>query len=167
MPAGRPKNIDSPKQLGELFEQYSKWCKENPIKKHDFVGKDAIEVYRELERPLTFAGFECYLFDLGIINDLGDYEKNKEGRYTEFTPIITRIKKYIDCDQFTGATVGIYNHNIIARKLGLIDKTQNANLNADVSKEEAISGIIIQPKGGEASQLPTNENDVDLSRDRQ
>lgn len=141
MPAGRPKNIESPEQLLELFKEYQDYTKNNPKYKQDFVGKDAKEVQRELEIPLTWWGFECFLFDREIINDLGDYEKNKEGRYTEFAPIISRIKTYIRTDQYNGGAVGIYQHNIIARTLGLVEATQNANtnvnLNTNLTPEEA------------------------------
>lgn len=132
MPAGRPKNIESPHSLLELFKQYQQYCKDNPILKEDYVGKDAKRVYRELERPLTWVGFECYLSDMEIINDLGDYESNKDGRYEEYATIISRIKKYIEQDQFSGAAVGIYQQNIIARKLGLVDKHEN-NMSGDVN----------------------------------
>lgn len=122
---GRPKKIESPNLLLDLFKEYQQYCKDNPIFKEDYVGKDAMRVHRELERPLTWVGFECFLSDREIIQDLGDYESNKEGRYEDFAAIISRIKKYIEHDQFTGAAVGIYQQNIIARKLGLVDKQEN------------------------------------------
>lgn len=125
-PVGRPKLIDSPDHLLALFKEYQDYCKANPVLKEDYVGKDARKVYRELERPLTWDGFECYLSDKEIIEDLGDYERNKDGRYTEFATIVSRIKRYINTDQFTGAAVGIYQQNIIARKLGLADKQEGA-----------------------------------------
>jgi hypothetical protein len=123
-PVGRPKNIESPEQLWKLFRSYRTWAKENPYEKQDFVGKDADEVTRKLERPLSWVGFEVYLFERMIISDLGDYERNKENRYAEFTTIIRAIKAYIEQDQFEGASVGVYKENIIARKLGLADKQE-------------------------------------------
>jgi len=72
-----------------------------------------------------FEGFECYLEDRGIINDLGDYSKNKEQRYTEYAPIITRIQKNCFVHNYKGAAVGLFNANLIAKKLGLIDKQQH------------------------------------------
>lgn len=141
MGAGRPKNIESPEQLLMLFKEYQDYTKANPKHKHDFVGKDANEVYRELEVPLTWWGFECFLYDREIINDLGDYEKNKDGRYTEYAPIISRIKTYIRTDQYNGGATGIYQHNIIARTLGLVEATNNVNsnvnMNTDLTPEEA------------------------------
>jgi len=124
---GKPKYIETPEKLLEHFMNYVKWAKDNPRKKEDYVGKDAIRVYRELERPLTWVGFECWLFDNGIIAELKDYEQNKDERYTNYAPIISRIKQAIETDQFEGATVGQYNHNIIARKLGLIEKSETTN----------------------------------------
>jgi hypothetical protein len=123
--AGRPKNIETPEILWNLFVAYRDWIKLHPILKHDFVGKDANEVERRLERPLTFVGFESFLDEQGVIAELKDYEANKEQRYTEFAPIIARIKRCIETDQFEGASVGIYQHNIIARKLGLVDKVES------------------------------------------
>lgn len=124
---GKPKYIETPEKLLEHFMNYVKWVAANPRKKEDYVGKDAIRVMRELQRPLTWVGFECWLFDNGIISNLSSYEANADNSYDDYLPIISRIKQYIETDQFEGATVGQYNHNIIARKLGLIEKTENTN----------------------------------------
>lgn len=142
--AGRPKNIDSPERLRILFRQYRKWAKDNPYKKQDFVGKDADEVERKLERPLTWVGFEVYLMERMVINDLGDYEKNKDGRYEEFAPIIRAIKNIIEADQFEGACVGIYQHNIIARKQGLTEKAELSGPNGGPIQLEQITGMEIK-----------------------
>jgi hypothetical protein len=96
--------------------------KAKPYLKHDFVGKDGDSVNRRLERPLTWVGFECYLYDNKIICNLSSYEANADNSYKDYLPIITRIKRFIEKDQFEGATAGIFNANIIARKLGLADK---------------------------------------------
>jgi len=81
----KPKYIETPEKLWELFKAYEEKTKSNPIKVQDYVGKDGLEVERERERPLTVDGFEDYLFEEGIINDLGDYFSNKDGRYKAFT----------------------------------------------------------------------------------
>lgn len=130
-PVGRPRNIESPEQLWKLFRQYKNWAKTHPREKQEFVGKDGDEKTRKLERPLTWVEFESYLFERMIINDLGDYERNKEGRYDQFTTIVRAIKNVIEADQFGGAAVGIYQHNIIARKLGLADKQEARRVDKD------------------------------------
>lgn len=121
---GKPKYIESPEKLWEYYTNYKEWTKNNPILKQDYVGKDADEVYRKLERPLSFEGFEVYLRDNDIICDLGDYDRDKEGRYTEYATILRACKKDIEVNQFNGATVGIFQQNIIARKLGLVEKRE-------------------------------------------
>ena len=93
MAQGRPKNIESPEKLKEYFLLYQEETKKNPFIVKDWVGKDATDVYREKERPLTIDGFECWLSENGIIEDLGDYLKNKDNRYEDFAPICSYIKK--------------------------------------------------------------------------
>ena len=84
---------ESPERLWELFTQYVDHERKSPLFKREYVGKDGIEVDTPLQVPITFEGFECYLWDLGIINDLGDYASNKDGRYTNYATIITRIRQ--------------------------------------------------------------------------
>ena len=55
----------------------------------------------------------------------GDYESNKGSSYTEFSTIIRAIKQEIYADKYAGASVGIYQHNIIARDIGLVDKKES------------------------------------------
>lgn len=123
----RPKGtkyIETPERLWELFEAYIKKEAENPMFRTDYVGKDGREVKTALNVPITFEGFECYLADEGIIQDLGDYSKNDDNRYSDYAPIVTRIRKNCFVQNLKGAAVGLFNANIIARKLGLVEKTQ-------------------------------------------
>ena len=50
---GRPNKIESPERMWELFQEYKRYVKNNPILKHTFVGKEGRSEYSELERPLT------------------------------------------------------------------------------------------------------------------
>lgn len=115
MAQGRPKNIESPEKLKEYFLLYQEETKKNPFIVKDWVGKDATDVYREKERPLTIDGFECWLSENGIIEDLGDYLKNKDNRYEDFAPICSYIKKKTRKDQIEGGMAGIYNPSITQR----------------------------------------------------
>lgn len=121
-PVGRPKKL-TPESLWTYFVQYQKYAKENPKLRHDFVGKDADEVYRKLEIPLTMEGFQIFIWNQGLNGDLKDYLSNKNGAYDEFSPTIARIKIIIYEDKFSGASAGIFNHSIITRDLGLKDQT--------------------------------------------
>jgi hypothetical protein len=121
---GKPKYIESPEKLKEYFLTYQKETKSKPFIVKDWVGKDANQVYREKERPLTIEGFECWLSDNDIIEDLGDYLKNKDNRYTNYAPICSYIKKQTRKDQIEGGMSGMYNPSITQRLNGLVEKTQ-------------------------------------------
>jgi hypothetical protein len=121
----RPKAIETPELMWELFQDYEKWVKENPIKVEDYVGKDGVRVYREKNRPYTMEGFESYLFDRGVISDLSQYFANREGRYELFVPILRTIRGKIRTHQVEGGMAGIYNPSLTARINGLVEKTEN------------------------------------------
>lgn len=121
---GRPKNIESPELLLELFNKYVEHTKSNPFKVKDWVGKDAYEVKREKEKPLTMEGFENYCFFQGVISDLKDYFSNKGERYSIFTPICSRIREVIRQDQIEGGMAGLYNPSITQRLNGLTEKQE-------------------------------------------
>jgi len=121
---GRYKLIETPERMWELFEEYVDHERNNPLFKVEYVGKDGERVNTPLQVPITFEGFECFLADKQIINDLGDYSKNDDGRYTEYAPIITRIRNNCFAQNFKGAAVNLFNANLIARKLGLADRKE-------------------------------------------
>ena len=118
------KKIKTPEEMWEHFEAYRKQVKSKPILVHDFVGKDGKAVYREKEQPLTMDGFEVYLFENGIISDPGHYFLNLDGRYSDFVPICSHIKKTIRADQIKGGMAGIYNPSITQRLNGLVEKSE-------------------------------------------
>jgi hypothetical protein len=65
------------------------------------------------------------------IESLRDYKTNPN--YKDFSQVITRIGKVIYTNKFEGASAGVFNHNIIARDLGLKDQTENKNTNAPIT----------------------------------
>lgn len=136
----KDKYIETPERLWQLFEEYVKYEANNPMHRVDYVGRDGNKELTPLPVPITFEGFECYLADKMIINDLGDYSSNKDQAYTEYSTIITRIRKNCFVQNFKGASVGLFNANIIAKKLGLIEKTES-QINANISQ---ITGMEIK-----------------------
>lgn len=124
MAVGRPKNIESPEKLMEYFNSYKKEVKSVPFMIKDWVGKEAEQVYREKEKPLTMEGFECWLFDNSIISDLSNYVANSNNAYTEFSTICSHIRKVIRKDQIEGGMAGVYNPSITQRLNSLVDKSQ-------------------------------------------
>jgi hypothetical protein len=120
---GRPRNLESPEQLSELFDKYKADVKANPRIKSVFGGKEFEERAEPLERPLTLEGFELFCYDeVGMVEQ---YFKNTDKRYEEFVPICTRIRKAIRQDQIEGGMVGQYNPSITQRLNGLTEKVES------------------------------------------
>jgi cellulase/cellobiase CelA1 len=124
MALGRPKKIESPEKLWEYFLSYKKEVKGVPFLVKDWVGKDANEVYREKEKPLTIEGFENYLEDKEIISDLSNYFANSNNAYANFSTICSRIKRNVRQDQIEGGMTGIYNPSITQRLNSLVEKSE-------------------------------------------
>ena len=120
---GRPRNLDSPEQLYELFERYKRDVKANPRIKSVFGGKEFEERAEPLERPLTMEGFEIFCWD--EVGQVEQYFKNIDKRYEEFLPICSRIRKEIRRDQIEGGMVGQYNPSITQRLNGLKEQTES------------------------------------------
>jgi hypothetical protein len=131
---GKHKYIETPEKMWELFEEYRTYVKSTPRKKHVFVGKDGNSDYEMLERPLTLEGFECYLYDRGVIADLGHYFANTDNRYDDYRTICHAIKKAIRTDQIEGGMVGQYNPSITQRLNGLREQTENINIEQPIFK---------------------------------
>jgi len=122
---GLHKLIKNPEQLYDLFKEYKESIKGKPILIKDWVGKDAEQVKREKERPLTMEGFENYVADIpGMPDGLDQYFSNREERYSDFVAICSRIRRAIRQDQIEGGMAGIYNPSITQRLNSLVDKQE-------------------------------------------
>ena len=123
---GRPRNLNSPEQLYELFEKYKIDVKSNPRIKSVFGGKEFEERAEPLERPLTMEGFEIFCWD--EVGEVEQYFKNVDKRYSEYIPICSRIRKEIRRDQIEGGMVGQYNPSITQRLNGLKEQIEQTNI---------------------------------------
>lgn len=136
---GRPRNLDSPEQLYELFERYKVDVKANPRIKSVFGGKEFEERTEPLERPLTMEGFEVFCWN--IVGQVEQYFKNVDKRYSEFIPICSRIRKEIRNDQIEGGMVGQYNPSITQRLNNLKEQIEQTNIEQplfpDVSENDS------------------------------
>ncbi len=122
---GRDKLFANPDILWEEACKYFEWCDENPLKESKvFNGRDGIaKDSADVMRAYTWDGLELFL----DVYSLRDYKTNPD--YKDFSQVITRIEKIIYNQKFTGAAANLLNSNIIARDLGLADKTENKNNN--------------------------------------
>lgn len=140
--SGKPKKF-TPDSLWKSACDYFKWIDDNPFYEQDFRGKDATEVSLRKMRPYTIHGLCVFLgVNTKYFNDLRYGIEGKEDedsrRYSE---VITRIYDIVYEQKFSGAAVGFFQQNIIARDLGMTEKSEtkseNVNLNIEPSQEEA------------------------------
>ena len=129
----RPKHIETPEKMWELFEGYRSWCKSTPRYSYSLSTKTGEATAIPLERPLTQVGFRSYAADNGCT--VTDYFSNKEDRYSDYATICTRIEEAIRHDQIEGGMTGQYNASITQRLNNLTERVDTT------TKGEAISEI--------------------------
>jgi hypothetical protein len=127
---GRDKTFSSPEHLWESCMEYFEATDKRKWVKKDWVGKDATQVDREVDTPYTLSGL-CLFLDIDV-RTWNNY-KNQDS-HKEFIPVISHVEQIMYTQKFEGATVNTFNANIIARDLGLAEKTENHTaVNFDLS----------------------------------
>ncbi len=127
----------NPEEIWDNFMQYVEWSEETPLIEVDFRGKDATEVNLPKKRLLTKEGFAlaCGFVSWG---NLSTYKQKSEG----FAKVLTRIEQAIYTSKLEGAASGLFNHNIIARDLGLMNQEQ---VNMQVN-EVILPKVLMKPE---------------------
>ena len=118
---GRDKTFESPEQFKEAAYEYFDEADKNPWLKMEVVktGENAGQLLPvPTQKPYTIQALCIFL---GITEQtFFNYEKDEN--YKDFFEVFMHVRNIIENQQMEGATVGAYNANIIARKLGLTDK---------------------------------------------
>ena len=125
---GKPKSLKNPKILMDAAKEYFEWCDDNPLLRKDFIRSGEMAgtiIDIPAMRPYTWMGLEMWLRDKNIIAKLDDYRANSRDAYSEYSDSLTHIEKIIIDQKFSGAAAGFFNANIIARDLGLTEKSES------------------------------------------
>lgn len=122
---GREKIFATAEIMWAAAEEYFDWCDANPWYRNEAIksGERAGEIMKiPISRPYTLSGLciylncnEAYFRQFKI--ELPEGEK-------DFSTVIAQIEQVIYTQKFEGAAVGAFNANIIARDLGLKEKTE-------------------------------------------
>lgn len=130
----------TPEALWNEALEYFKWVEKNPLLEDSvnfYQGKPIHEPKTKM-RAMTIIGFCLYadITEQTFIN----YRNEKD-----FFEVITRIENCIYEQKFTGAAAELLNPNIIARDLGLVDKSErehkggmNLSIKTNSKKEKKI-----------------------------
>lgn len=132
---GRDKLFASPQLLLKACQEYFDWVDSHPWYKTEQLKRarqdpktkkwvSTIQV--PTARPYTIQGL-CRYLDCNTLW-LNQFEKALEGKEDEesrdFSKIVTHVREVIYQQKFEGAAVGAFNGNIIARELGLSDRSE-------------------------------------------
>ena len=117
----RDKLFKTPELLWEAACEYFQWCEDNPIEAADNKGTKNVNIVK-FKRPFTIKGF-CLYCDASEhwYNEYKGALDPKENK-DFWTSVIKELIIY--SQKFDGAAIGIFNANIIARDLGLTDKSE-------------------------------------------
>lgn len=116
---GRKPIFATPEDLWTAASEYFEWVESNPLweaKPFAFQGTVTVENLAKM-RAMTITGL-CIFLDISA-QAWSEY-KQRDG----FGEITTRIDEIIRTQKFEGASADLLNANIIARDLGLADKSE-------------------------------------------
>ena len=126
---GRPPKFKTPEELKEKAEGYFQYCDTHPIevwqrkaaaanqsaKNGSGVKSDEGTMY--IRRPYTLDGLGLFV---GVVwKDFRSYHANDE-----FSEVIRTLEARVRDQQVSGAVVGMYNANLVARLNGISESVQ-------------------------------------------
>src|SRR5262249_42368430 len=128
---GRNPVFETPGDLWSACCEYFAWVEENPLyetKAFSFQG-DVTTTELPKMRAMTIAGL-CIFLDISR-DTWAEYRKKED-----FSGITSRVDDIIRTQKFEGASAELLNPNIIARDLGLADKSELSGANGGPIKTE-------------------------------
>jgi hypothetical protein len=116
---GRKPIFASPDDLMTGCSEYFEWVDQNPLWEDRIISFQGAATHVNVAkmRAMTIAGL-CIFLD--IARRTWDEYRLKE----DFSPVCEHVEQIIRDQKFTGAAADLLNANIIARDLGLADKTE-------------------------------------------
>jgi hypothetical protein len=117
---GRPLIFKTPEDLWSACCAYFEWVDKHPLKEakpFSYEGKITIARVDKM-RAMTIGGLCLFL---GITRTTWKEYGDRE----DFSAIVTRAEEIIRTQKFEGAAAELLNPNIIARDLGLADKSEH------------------------------------------
>jgi hypothetical protein len=139
---GRDKLFETPELLWESACEYFQWCEDNPLyetKAFAYKGKIITKAFPKM-RAMTLSGLCFYLHcDESYFRSFKSLATEKQ---EDFLTVIREIEKAIYNQKFQGAAADLLNANIIARDLGLVEKTENTHsLTVDDVRDRLIERV--------------------------
>lgn len=160
---GRDRLFSSPELLWLACEEYFKWCVNNPLIELEQI-KNPPKPYKDNDgkwvtppqfvelpkmRAFTIHGLCLYLNVNSLYfnqfeDSLKDENKKDDPLTKGFSEVCIRVREIIYNQKFMGAAAGFLNPTIIARDLGLRDKSELTGPNGGPLQVQQITGMEIK-----------------------
>lgn len=116
---GRKPIFANPDDLWTAACEYFEWVEENPLWEDKVTSFQGVNTHEPLAkmRAMTMEGL-CLFLDIDP-ETWANYRKRED-----FFGVVTRAERVIRDQKFSGAAADLLNANIIARDLGLADKSE-------------------------------------------
>lgn len=141
-PFGQKRLYETPEALWEACRGYFDWCEANPLIEDEIISfqGEATHVPVSKMRAMTLDGLCIHIHMAG--RTTWDLYRRREG----FEDVTALVDSIIRDQKFTGAAAGLLNPVIIARDLGLTEKTELTGKDGQPVQVERIERVIVDPK---------------------
>lgn len=128
---GRLPIFAAPDDLWDACVEYFAWTDDNPLyERKAFGSKDGPQTIDLPKMRAMSVSALCIFLDISP-HTWADYRARED-----FTPICSRVDEIIRSQKFQGAAADLLNPSIIARDLGLADKSEHSGPNGGPIKSE-------------------------------
>ncbi|OWV44216.1 DNA-packaging protein [Mameliella alba] len=133
--AGPKPKFTDPDALWSACVEYFEWVESNPLYEDKLVTFQGAATHEPVAkmRAMTIGGL-CLFLDI----DETTWRAWKDSR-PDLSTIIVRVERVIYHQKFSGAAADLLNPNIIARDLGLADKSEHSGPNGGPIQTEEVS----------------------------
>lgn len=122
--------------LWTAASEYFEWVGDNPLWEDKIVSFQGVTTHEPVckMRAMTISGL-CIFLDIAR-STWDEYRASKD-----FSGIVARVEEIIRTQKFEGASADLLNANIIARDLGLADKSEVTGKDGGPIKTEEVSDM--------------------------
>lgn len=117
---GRNPIFATPDDLWAAAAEYFEWVEAHPLYEDKITSFQGVNIHEPIAkmRAMTISGL-CIFLDIAR-STWDEYRANKD-----FSGIVTRVEDVIRTQKFEGASADLLNPSIIARDLGLAEKSEH------------------------------------------
>lgn len=138
---GRNPIFATPDDLWTACAEYFEWVENNPLYEDKLTSYQGVNTHEPVAkmRAMTVSGL-CIFLDIG--RSTWDEYRTKD----DFLGIVSRVDEIIRTQKFEGASADLLNPSIIARDLGLADKSELTGKDGGPITFTKIERVIVRPK---------------------